>query len=114
MTAPAAIARHLVLTGHVQGVGFRPFVYRLAQHHNVTGSVCNRLGEVDIVVQGESRAVAAFAREVIVSAPPLAAPRLALDEPWEVDRDLRDFLIAPERERARRAHLRARRSVHVR
>ncbi len=95
MSPPAAVARHFVLTGHVQGVGFRPFVYRLARNHNVTGSVCNRLGEVDIVVQGESRAVAAFAREVIVSAPPLAAPRLALDEPWEVDRNLRDFLIAP-------------------
>jgi hydrogenase maturation protein HypF len=93
--ASAAVARRLVLTGHVQGVGFRPFVYRLAQHHKLDGSVCNRLGEVDIVVQGESCAVAAFAREVIAAAPPLAAPRLALDEPRSIDRSLRGFRIAP-------------------
>ena len=79
----------------MQGVGFRPFVYRLAHRHNLDGSVCNRLGEVEIVVQGESRAVAEFARDVIVGAPPLAAPRLALDEPWSVDRSLRGFQIAP-------------------
>ena len=57
MTAPAAVARRLVLTGHVQGVGFRPFVYRLAHRHKLDGNVCNRLGEVEIVVQGDSRAV---------------------------------------------------------
>lgn len=91
----SAVARRLVLTGHVQGVGFRPFVYRLAHRHRLDGSVCNRLGEVDIVVQGESRAVAAFAREVIAAAPPLAAPRLALDEPRAIDRNLRGFRIAP-------------------
>jgi hydrogenase maturation protein HypF len=95
MAAASAIARRLVLTGHVQGVGFRPFVHRLARRHNLDGSVCNRLGEVEIVVQGESRAVAAFARDVISAAPPLAAPRVALDEPWSVDRNLRGFLIAP-------------------
>ena len=94
VAAPSAVARHLVLTGHVQGVGFRPFVYRLAHRHNLDGSVCNRLGEVEIVVQGESRAVAAFARDVIVGAPPLAAPRLALDEPLSVDQNLRGFQIA--------------------
>ncbi|HSD74225.1 MAG TPA: carbamoyltransferase HypF [Steroidobacteraceae bacterium] len=93
--ASSAVARRLILTGHVQGVGFRPFVYRLAQHHRLDGSVCNRLGEVDILVQGESRAIAAFAREVIAAAPPLAAPRVALDESCEVDRGLRGFRIAP-------------------
>jgi len=95
VTAASAIARRFVLTGHVQGVGFRPFVHRLASRHNLDGSVCNRLGEVEIVVQGESRAVAAFARDVISAAPPLAAPRVTLDEPWSVDRNLRGFLIAP-------------------
>jgi len=95
MASASAIARRLVLTGRVQGVGFRPFVHQLARRHNLDGSVCNRLGEVEIVVQGESPAVAAFAREVICAAPPLAAPRVALDEPWSVDGNLRGFLIAP-------------------
>jgi hydrogenase maturation protein HypF len=95
VTASSAIARHFVLTGRVQGVGFRPFIYRLAHRHSLAGSVCNRLGEVEIVVQGESPAVAAFARDVIRAAPPLARPRVALDEPWGFDRSLQDFLIAP-------------------
>jgi hydrogenase maturation protein HypF len=91
----SATARHLVLTGHVQGVGFRPFIYRLAHRHSLAGIVCNHTGEVEIVVQGDSHAVAAFARDVIGAAPPLARPRVALDEPWDVDRSLRGFLIAP-------------------
>jgi hydrogenase maturation protein HypF len=95
VSAVPAIARHLVLTGHVQGVGFRPFVYRLARRHNVDGSVCNRLGEVEIFVQGASDAVEAFAREVISAAPPLATPRIALDESWTVDGNLSGFAIAP-------------------
>ena len=103
MTAPAAVARRLVLTGHVQGVGFRPFVYRLAHRHKLDGNVCNRLGEVEIVVQGDSNAVSAFALDVLHAAPPLAAPRLVLDEPWRVDRNLHGFLIAPsETDRAAR------------
>jgi hydrogenase maturation protein HypF len=95
VTTPAAVARHLVLSGHVQGVGFRPFVYRLAHFHKLDGSVCNRLGEVEIVVQGDSGAVSAFARDVLLTAPPLAAPRLVLDEPWRLDGNLHGFLIAP-------------------
>jgi hydrogenase maturation protein HypF len=94
VATPATVARRLVLTGHVQGVGFRPFVYRLAHLHKLDGSVCNRLGEVEIVVQGDSDAVSAFAHEVLCSAPPLAAPRLVLDEPRRLDRSLRGFLIA--------------------
>jgi hydrogenase maturation protein HypF len=112
VTASAAIARRLVLTGHVQGVGFRPFVYRLARRHQLDGSVCNRTGEVEVVVQGEPRAVAAFALDVIRSAPPLARPRVALDEPWGFDRSLRGFLIAPS-ESGSAARILCRRPVHV-
>jgi hydrogenase maturation protein HypF len=81
----------------VQGVGFRPFVLRLAHRHGLDGHVCNRLGEVDIVVQGDPQAVATFAREVLRAAPPLAAPRLIVDEPLQVDHELREFLISASR-----------------
>lgn len=75
------IARRLRLVGHVQGVGFRPFVYRLAQEHRLSGSVRNLQGEVEILVGGRSCDVERFARELITRAPPLARPRLIATEP---------------------------------
>ena len=42
-------AKRIRLQGHVQGVGFRPFVYRLAKKHGLTGHVRNQLGEVEVL-----------------------------------------------------------------
>jgi len=70
------IARRLRLAGLVQGVGFRPFVYRLAQDLGLSGTVQNLQGEVDILIGGPRAAVEHFCREVITRAPPLARPRL--------------------------------------
>lgn len=66
--------------GHVQGVGFRPFVYRLAHALEITGTVRNLQGEVDILAQGAPDALARFARELIENAPPLARPRLLFSQ----------------------------------
>ena len=70
------IARRLRLAGHVQGVGFRPFVYRLAEEYRLSGSVRNLHGEVEIVVDGRRGDIERFAQELITRAPPLAQPRL--------------------------------------
>jgi len=70
------ITRRLRLAGHVQGVGFRPFVYRLAQDLGLSGTVQNLHGEVDILIGGPRAAVERFCREVITCAPALARPRL--------------------------------------
>jgi len=70
------IARRLRLAGHVQGVGFRPFVYRLAHELELAGSVRNLHGEVEVLICGREAAVERFSREVIERAPPLARPRL--------------------------------------
>lgn len=70
------IARRLRLAGHVQGVGFRPFVYRLARDLGLSGTVQNLQGEVDILIDGPRAPVERFCREVITRAPPLARPRL--------------------------------------
>lgn len=72
--SPGAI--RIVLEGHVQGVGFRPFVHRLAEHFGLTGSVRNRVGHVEIVVCGSELALTAFRHDVVAKAPPLARPRI--------------------------------------
>jgi hydrogenase maturation protein HypF len=69
-------AHRFVLGGRVQGVGFRPFVHRLAAQHALNGWVRNRVGEVEIHAQGEPAALAAFAHALVHEAPPLARPAL--------------------------------------
>jgi len=64
----------------VQGVGFRPFVYRLATEYRLTGYVQNRLGEVDIVACGNPESLRKFHRDLIDQAPPLARPNIASSE----------------------------------
>jgi len=58
--------------GVVQGVGFRPFVYRLAHEHGLTGWVLNHSGGVDIEVEGLAPSLENFLRDLEEKAPPLA------------------------------------------
>ena len=55
------ITRRLVITGRVQGVGFRFYMERKAREHGVAGWVRNRRdGAVEAVVQGNAEAVDAM------------------------------------------------------
>ena len=74
---PAIETREFKVTGRVQGVGFRPFVRRLAESHGLAGWVCNRAGTVAILVQGDAGAVRRFKAELTAKAPPLARPEVA-------------------------------------
>ncbi|MFC1871173.1 carbamoyltransferase HypF [Chloroflexota bacterium] len=58
--------------GVVQGVGFRPFIYQLANRHNLTGWVCNTSEGVKIEVEGNRVNLDRFWRELQNNAPPLA------------------------------------------
>jgi len=58
--------------GVVQGVGFRPFVYRLAYKHNLKGLVRNTSGNVEIEVEGEEESCKNFLTDLEVEAPPMA------------------------------------------
>jgi hydrogenase maturation protein HypF len=60
------------ISGVVQGVGFRPFVYGLAQRYGLCGWVRNTSAGVDIEVDGAPEMLAAFARALQAEAPPLA------------------------------------------
>ncbi|HSG81863.1 MAG TPA: carbamoyltransferase HypF, partial [Gemmatimonadota bacterium] len=58
--------------GIVQGVGFRPFVYQLAERHGLTGWVRNTNARVEIELDGSGEALAAFLRDLRDGTPPLA------------------------------------------
>jgi hydrogenase maturation protein HypF len=72
MTAPIVVARQLHITGVVQGVGFRPFVHRLAIRYGLAGWVRNIGGEVEITVEGEPEKVEEFTLALTSEAPTLA------------------------------------------
>ncbi|MBK5092628.1 MAG: carbamoyltransferase HypF [Actinobacteria bacterium] len=66
--------RHLKIeaSGIVQGVGFRPFVYRIANEHGIKGSVSNTPGGVRIHASGDGDQLYLFLRALKDEAPPQA------------------------------------------
>ncbi len=64
--------RAIHITGIVQGVGFRPFVYGLALRHDLTGWVRNTSEGVDIRVDGCADSLDSFVAALRSEAPPLA------------------------------------------
>ena len=68
----AGKAARIKVRGVVQGVGFRPFVYRLAHEHELKGWVRNTSGNVEIAVEGSAGSVKRFIADLQSKAPPLA------------------------------------------
>jgi hydrogenase maturation protein HypF len=62
----------ITVHGVVQGVGFRPFIYRLAHEQGLAGWVRNTSGSVEIEVEGEESSVDRLLQEIEKSAPPMA------------------------------------------
>jgi len=75
-SAVAHVARRWILGGRVQGVGYRPFVYRVAHRCGVQGWVRNCAGEVEILAQGTPEVLQHFGHALMTEAPPLARPRI--------------------------------------
>ena len=73
-------ARRWLVGGRVQGVGFRPFVFRLAQRFSLTGHVQNTSGRVLIEAAGEENMLDAFGAALLAEAPPLAKPEVVRAE----------------------------------
>jgi hydrogenase maturation protein HypF len=61
------------VTGVVQGVGFRPFIYQLAQKHNLSGWVRNTSGSVDIEAEGTTESLDSFLEDIRHKVPPAAS-----------------------------------------
>lgn len=79
--APHAVTSRLLFSGRVQGVGFRPFVYRMARDHDISGYVRNCDAVIEVIAQGSAERVEDFIEDLLRLAPDPAAPRLALREP---------------------------------
>jgi hydrogenase maturation protein HypF len=69
--------QRILVRGAVQGVGFRPFVYRLASGMGLDGWVSNSGSGVVLEVQGPAGSLGAFARRLVEEAPPSARPEIA-------------------------------------
>lgn len=65
------VRRRLRVTGVVQGIGFRPYVYQHAQRHRLAGFVRNSPTGVIIEIEGPRAAVDAFAESLPNEGPPL-------------------------------------------
>ena len=64
----------IIISGFVQGVGFRPFVFRLANELHVKGSVSNNSGQVTIVAEGSRESLELFCERLLSHAPVNAKP----------------------------------------
>lgn len=86
--------------GRVQGVGYRAFVFKLAQHLGLNGVVQNLTGEVLVEAQGEPAVLDAFSASLVSDAPPLARPLVVSCQLIPL-RKLGDFAILPSAVAAR-------------
>lgn len=66
------IVKKILVQGIVQGVGFRPFVYRLATNLNLSGTVKNLGNVVEIKLKGSSDVIEEFIHRLQNELPPIA------------------------------------------
>lgn len=85
--------RRFIVSGAVQGVGFRPFVYRLACELGLSGSVSNNSAGVKVEVQGGSSRIDTFGYRLKKELPPLARIDSVSSQPIPVTTDS-GFVIA--------------------
>ncbi len=58
------ITKRIRVFGMIQGVGFRPLVFRLAKNHGINGTVKNTGGIVEITAQGQKQNLEEFLKEL--------------------------------------------------
>jgi hydrogenase maturation protein HypF len=93
------ITYHIHITGIVQGVGFRPFIYNLALEIDLMGWVRNSANGVDIEVTGTKNKLDRFLHAIQTSAPPLA--KIDSVESHQITtREFTDFKIFPSKNKS--------------
>lgn len=88
------VAKKIAINGIVQGVGFRPFVYREATANNLNGTVKN-MGDagVEIVVEGANEDIENFLMNLKINKPPLAKIEGFDVERYNTNYTYKDFKI---------------------
>lgn len=99
---PTEIRRRIEVAGIVQGVGFRPYICRLATERHLAGTIQNTSSGVSIEVQGEPTRVEDFLARLPQQAPPLSriTEMQAFEMPCNGDREFR--IIASHAEKTLR------------
>lgn len=92
------VRQAIEITGIVQGVGFRPFVYRLANECNLVGSIANTVAGVSIEVQGPAPAIDAFLNRLPQELPPLAKITSLIHRQAETKADTHFRILSSVRE----------------
>jgi len=87
------VARRFLITGYVQGVGYRFFALRAAARHQVVGTVRNlEDGRVEVIAEGEREAMDEFKKDLATG--PSMAKIIEIDETdLQVTGLYRDFRI---------------------
>ena len=67
------VCRLIRIYGIVQGVGFRPFVSRLADRYGISGSVCNKASYVEIIARADESVIGDFVHAIEAEAPERSA-----------------------------------------
>jgi len=101
MNTKHELRRHLVIQGAVQGVGFRPFIFRLAHELQLSGWIVNSPSGVEMEVQGCTSDVHRFTEQIPAQLPALALIRsMQVKEllPLEGSDREKEFVIRPSKQ----------------
>ena len=98
MPIASVTRRHILVCGIVQGVGFRPFVFKLAETLSLAGHVFNTSAGVTIEVEGQASALDDFMEELRVNPPALAEVTSMIIEEIEPCGDLSFSILHSHRQ----------------
>ncbi len=91
------IRKKIELKGYIQGIGFRPFVYKLAHIYSLSGFVLNEGGKVSIEIQGEANQIEGFLKDLLEKKPKLSKIDSIEMHELIVKNNEKDFIILSSR-----------------
>ena len=98
------VAKRLKVNGIVQGVGFRPFIFQLAEQYGLKGEVANTSSGVAIQIEGSAGQVASFEADISAKSPPLSYI-VEINSQTDTVRNYAGFTIAKSKGQSRTSTL---------